>query len=110
MTSNEYNLKFCTMLSGQSHNVEITGLFLGNDLVRRVGGEFNSRRSSGCSQMGESSSSNPTHQLGTELIRRGSSCSRIVSECSNLGDIAEDEIRVVQQGAYLLTIYREKQL
>jgi hypothetical protein len=43
-------------------------------------------------------------------MRRGSSCSRIVSECSNLGDIAEDEIRVMQQGAYLLTIYRKKQL
>lgn len=108
MTSNEYNLKFCTMLPGQSHNVESTGLFLGNDLVRQAGGEFNSRRSSGCSQLGESSSSNLSHQLGTELMRRGSSCSRIVSECSNLGDIAEDEIRVVQQGAYLLTIYRKK--
>lgn len=106
MTSNEYNLKFC-VLPGQSHNVETTGLFLGNDLVRRAGGEFNSRRGSGCSQTGESSSSNLSHQLGTELMRRGSSCSRIVSECSNLGDIAEDEIRVLQQGAYLLTTYRK---
>lgn len=99
MTSNVYNLKVHTMLPGLSHNVETTGLFVGNDLVRQAGGEFSSRRGSECSQTAESSSSNLGHQLGTELMRRGSSCSRIVSECSNLGDIAEDEIRVVQQGA-----------
>ena len=103
MTSNVCNLKFYTMLPGLAHNVETTGLFLGSDLVRRAGGEFNSRRGSECSQTGESSSLNLTNQLGTELMRRGSSCSRIVSECSGLGDIAEDEIRVVQQGTYLLT-------
>jgi hypothetical protein len=34
-------------------------------------------------------------------MRRGSSCSRIGSECSSLGDIAEDEIHVLQQGTLL---------
>lgn len=89
------------MLSGLAHNVGTTGLFLGSDLVRQGCGEFSSRRGSECSQTGAISSSNLSHQLETELMRRGSSCGRIVSECNSLGDIAEDEIRVMQQGTFL---------
>ncbi|XP_069690640.1 uncharacterized protein [Periplaneta americana] len=81
------------------------GLFLGSDIGRRIGveslsrrgSESSSRRGSECSRSGDSICSNLSRQLGSDLVRRGSNCSRMGSECSSLGDIAEDEIRVLQQ-------------
>ncbi|KAJ4442698.1 hypothetical protein ANN_04287 [Periplaneta americana] len=87
---------------------EFHGLFLGSDIGRRIGveslsrrgSESSSRRGSECSRSGDSICSNLSRQLGSDLVRRGSNCSRMGSECSSLGDIAEDEIRVLQQGIH----------
>lgn len=89
------------MLPGIAYNLETAGLFLGSDISHQAGAEVSSRRGSACSRSGDTSCSNQNRQLGTDLMRRGSSCSRIGSECSSLGDIAEDEIHVLQQGTLL---------
>jgi hypothetical protein len=89
------------MLTGTAHSPAATGLFMGTDAGCRAVGESGSRRGSECSRSGESACSNLNQQLGTQLIRRGSSCSRIGCECSSLGDIAEDEIRIVHEGTVL---------
>ncbi|XP_023704673.1 uncharacterized protein LOC111862989 isoform X2 [Cryptotermes secundus] len=95
---------------GTAHSLETIGRRAVGELGSRRGSECScsnlsqqlgtelARRGSSCSRRGsECSCSNLSQQLGTELARRGSSCSRIGSECSSLGDIAEDEIRIVQQ-------------
>jgi hypothetical protein len=103
MTNSVYHIQFCAMSPGLVLNMETAGPFLGSDIGRRAGGESSSRRGSECSRSGESSCSIVSHQLGTDLTRRGSSCSRIANECSSLGDMAQDEICVMQHG----TIFTE---